>query len=495
MKTPLRSLLSALALSGVLAAPALAQNVNVQTGTTYTFANTDCDPNGHRLVNFNSSVPVAVTLPGAGVNGQFTNGCVINAKNIGNGIVTITPTTSTIDGGTFYTLTPGASVTVLNDATGATLTNGNYWTLPGQSYTSSAPLTNFRNVLLDADFGVNVYSTGISNTNTGATPPVATYVGAPDTWFSTAVSTSSALSVVRVSGPASSGISNFEKVQRTSGSTSTLGFYGIGQEIDSATVIPLQGQQMVGSFNALADTLFSAPLSAVTIYVETGTNVNEGTSTGLSNAIGNGVWPPTGFTGGAITYTTTVPLTATNGRYTFGPFTVPLTSKEAMVLIGWTPPGGTTAGATDDFQIGNIQLEAGRFPSAFEHLPLATVQNIARQFVQCPLQESTSQTPANILEATGVATTTTTGNLLVPFVPPMRATPSTMLSLLGSLSIVAAGTPLSPTSIGVGLSTAFNPIGGTLPFVVSSGLSIGTPVQAAAAKVVGTGFYCVGANF
>lgn len=47
-----------------LALPSLAsaQMVNAQTSTTYTVANTDCDPSGAKLLTFNNSAAVAVTL-------------------------------------------------------------------------------------------------------------------------------------------------------------------------------------------------------------------------------------------------------------------------------------------------------------------------------------------------------------------------------------------------------------------------------------------------
>lgn len=96
---------------------------NAQTGTTYTVLSTD----RHTIVTFNNASSVAVTLPQANSTG-FTDGFIFQAKNIGAGTVTITPTTSTIDGAATITLTTGQSVTIASN-------NTNYFSLGGKIYT------------------------------------------------------------------------------------------------------------------------------------------------------------------------------------------------------------------------------------------------------------------------------------------------------------------------------------------------------------------------
>lgn len=68
--------------------------INAQTGTTYTVLNADCG----KLVSLNNASAVAVTLPQAGAASSFLAGCPISFINLGAGRVTITPTTSTLDG-------------------------------------------------------------------------------------------------------------------------------------------------------------------------------------------------------------------------------------------------------------------------------------------------------------------------------------------------------------------------------------------------------------
>lgn len=95
--------------------------VNAQIGTSYTVAATDVQ----RLVTFNNASPVAVALPAATTAG-FGNGTKFSFKNLGIGPVTITPTTSTIDGTASLSLPQGQGDDIYSDGT-------NYSTQPGRS--------------------------------------------------------------------------------------------------------------------------------------------------------------------------------------------------------------------------------------------------------------------------------------------------------------------------------------------------------------------------
>lgn len=92
---------------------------NLQTGTSYTV--TAADHQG--LISFNSSSPVAVTLPQAGTTG-FETGVYFFIQDRGTAAVTITPTTSTIDGGASVPLTTTQGILVVSDGT-------NYYTMRG----------------------------------------------------------------------------------------------------------------------------------------------------------------------------------------------------------------------------------------------------------------------------------------------------------------------------------------------------------------------------
>lgn len=82
---------------------------NEQTGTTYTVQATDCG----KLLTFNNASAVAVTLPQAGTSGFLSGFFLAGVQNLGAGAVTITPTTSTINGSASLTLASRQSITGL----------------------------------------------------------------------------------------------------------------------------------------------------------------------------------------------------------------------------------------------------------------------------------------------------------------------------------------------------------------------------------------------
>lgn len=86
---------------------------NNQTGTTYTVAPRDCS----KLVTLSNASAVAVTLPQAGTSGNFFAGCFIDFLNKGNSLVTITPTTSTVDGRSTFVLSRNEGIRVTTDGT------------------------------------------------------------------------------------------------------------------------------------------------------------------------------------------------------------------------------------------------------------------------------------------------------------------------------------------------------------------------------------------
>lgn len=87
-------------------------NVNAQTGTTYTVLASD----NTKLVTHTNASSTAVTLPQAGTAG-FAAGFMYFVENRGAGTVTITPTTSTIDGAASLALTQNQGVCIFSDGT------------------------------------------------------------------------------------------------------------------------------------------------------------------------------------------------------------------------------------------------------------------------------------------------------------------------------------------------------------------------------------------
>jgi fibronectin-binding autotransporter adhesin len=85
--------------------------VNAQTGTTYTVLSTDA----RSLITFSNASAVAVTLPQA--TGSFTTGFYTAVQNLGVGLVTITPTTSTVNGAATLVLPRNTGCTLISDGT------------------------------------------------------------------------------------------------------------------------------------------------------------------------------------------------------------------------------------------------------------------------------------------------------------------------------------------------------------------------------------------
>jgi hypothetical protein len=99
---------------------ALGSQVNAQTGTTYTYLTTDF----RKLVTHTNAAAIAGTLPQAGAS--FPAGWFMFVQNRGAGALTITPTTSTVDGAATLVLNQNEGAVVVSDGT-------NYFTLRGKA--------------------------------------------------------------------------------------------------------------------------------------------------------------------------------------------------------------------------------------------------------------------------------------------------------------------------------------------------------------------------
>lgn len=86
--------------------------VNTQTGTTYALLSSD----ENKLVTFNNASSIAVSLVQSTTTG-FTVGASFHLYNIGAGAVTVTPATSTINGGSTIVLNQGQGAYIVSDGT------------------------------------------------------------------------------------------------------------------------------------------------------------------------------------------------------------------------------------------------------------------------------------------------------------------------------------------------------------------------------------------
>lgn len=121
---------SAITTSGTVQANEL---VNAQAGATYTYVTGD----RAKLVTHSNAAAIAGTLPQAG--GSFPAGWFIDVKNLGAGSLTITPTTSTIDGAATLVLASGQSAHIVSDGTNYQLSakSGGYINVPQNSQSAA----------------------------------------------------------------------------------------------------------------------------------------------------------------------------------------------------------------------------------------------------------------------------------------------------------------------------------------------------------------------
>lgn len=176
------------------------QTINAQTGTTYTVLSTDHT----KLVAFSNTSAVAVTLPqanGAGFNAGFW----WDAENISSGTVTITPTTSTIDGAVSVTLLTGQGIRITSDGT-------NYYTQRG---VTALGFETPRNLGLTASVGSSALTItltdALGNTPNGGSPVLipfrnATIATGTPVWRAVTGSTTLVISSGSTLGTASSSV-------------------------------------------------------------------------------------------------------------------------------------------------------------------------------------------------------------------------------------------------------------------------------------------------
>lgn len=137
--------------------------INAQSGTTYTVLNSDQG----KLITFNNAGSVSVTLPQAGVGSAFLSGWFAYIENIGAGTVTITPTSSTIDGAGTIVLSQNAGVIIASNG-------ANYFTMRGTGGASGTSQTANLFILSVANPDVGISRTaantmGVGNGTAGST--------------------------------------------------------------------------------------------------------------------------------------------------------------------------------------------------------------------------------------------------------------------------------------------------------------------------------------
>lgn len=136
--------------SGVLEA---SQAINAQTGTSYGIATTDAG----KLITFSNASAIAVTLSQATTTG-YTAGFSFDVQNLGAGLVTITPATSTINGAATLTVAQNTGCTITSDGANYQVSACTAASGGGNVFTSGITLTNAANAYTQTSTGLSITS-------------------------------------------------------------------------------------------------------------------------------------------------------------------------------------------------------------------------------------------------------------------------------------------------------------------------------------------------
>ena len=216
---------------------------------------------------------------------------------------------------------------------------------------ATAPL-NFRNLIDGGDMTVNPFQRNIAGLASAGV--MSSAITSTPTYFADRIfgvgGASSAILFSKVADTSVSGFSTSLKFQRQSGNSNTA-VINMGQVIETADSIHLQGQTVTLSFWARAGANYSGGALPVSLYTGTGTN-----DTAANMVAGS-------WAGSATPISTTQALTTTMTRYQFTG-TISATATQVGFLLSYTPSG--TAGTDDSVVVNGIQLEVGPYATAFE---------------------------------------------------------------------------------------------------------------------------------
>lgn len=236
-----------------------ARCLNAQTGSTYTVLDSDRG----KLVTLTNAAAIAVTLPQAGAASAFANGWASTFMNVGATVVTVTPTTSTINGASAYRIFPGQSVRIVSDGT-------NYQIDPGTTGGVTLSTQSGANYAIVAgDFGKLI---NLSNgSNQIPTLPNANTLGA--NWFVQVCNIGAGSQTITPSTSTIGGASTFVLPAASAARPACAGIVSDGTNYQVAPDFPMDAS------------MFSAGTLAV---ARGGTGITS-LGTGVATAMGNSV--------------------------------------------------------------------------------------------------------------------------------------------------------------------------------------------------------------
>ena len=314
------------------------------------------------------------------------------AANITNGTIqTLTSSTATITGGTFSGSVNSTSGTIgtLNATTGtisnlSTTLAGDFTISQGTGTIGTGTITaaklanpqytGFRNRIINGDMRIDQRNAGAAVTvNTGS--PSYTL----DRWYAYQNSPSTGVQISR-STSAPSGFQNSIKWGRN-GSGTAGGVTALGQVLETANSLDLQGGYVTLSFYARAGANFSSSSSQLGVNVISGTGTDQSALSMVTVA----------WTNYAQVINTGVTLTTSWQKFTLTSPILGSSVSQLGVDFRWTTVGA--AGADDNVYITGVQLEAGSTATEFERRPIGTELALCQRYYWKTFDQSVA--PAN----------------------------------------------------------------------------------------------------
>lgn len=312
------------------------------------------------------------------------------------------------------------------------------------------------NALIGGDFSTNLWQRGTSFAS--ATPTTAAYTA--DRWWS--YSSGNTVTVNRQTGAADISLGDSllatMRVIRPSGTDVTP--ICVGQILPAKEAARFLGKNAIFSFYALAPTTLTSVNDSIDVTIAYATVADSATPNTVTDSFAKAT--STGYTavvtkanGGAAGSTVAsgsanIGLNATMTRY-FVSGAIPTTATTVGVKICMTNVG--TGAATDYFEFGNAQLEAGAAtsttylgqtaPSPFAKRPLATEAVLQQSYTWVLTETNGAVYPGGVL-------CTATANAWIALQPPtpLRMTPTVVVTAGGlSIRTAAAVTAIGTTTL------------------------------------------------
>ena len=283
--------------------------------------------------------------------------------------------------------------------------------------------SNFKNIL--ANPRLDIYPAGTTEAYTSSTltgtltglNTTPTYLAAR--WAAWSNNSSASVTIANVTTGLPSGFGNGVSLTRAVNNTQTAPIC-YGQEIRTADMTGLQGQQLTFSLWAAAGSGFSAASSNLTLQAVTGTGTDQGLATYIS-----------GWTGAATPETSNQAISTTFGRYA-ATFTVPSNATEMLVEACWTPVG--TAVSNDNVTLTGLQLEQGTRATSFEERSQVVENN---NFV-LPYTQVYTDGAATRRYGMCAVSSATSANCVLPLQVPMWKIPTTTVGTSASFAVTGS---------------------------------------------------------